>query len=82
MKGLTAYTFHWCWDYAQHLILPYTLGIPLDIWVAWLNGGSTKDIWKIFVFYEPWVYFMGFVPSIIASYFNVEMEDGWGIMYN
>lgn len=82
ISGLTTYTFHWIWDFIQHLFLPYTLGIPIDIWLAYFNGASTDGLWKIFVFYEPFVLFMGFVPSLVASYFHVEMEDGWGIMYN
>lgn len=82
IDGLTAYTFHWIWDYIQHLCLPLTLFVPVDVWMALFNGTSLKGLWKIFVFYEPFVLAMGYMPSLVASFFKIEMQDGWGIMYN
>ena len=82
MEGIINYTFHWIWDYIQHLVLAYTFFVPIDIWLAFLTGKSTEGLWKVFLFYEPFVYLSAGIPSAIASFFNVEMEDGWGILDN
>lgn len=65
-------------------MLPYTLLIPVDIWLAWFNGASAEGAWKIFLFYMPFALIHGFgiIPSLVAWYFKVEMEDGWGILNN
>jgi hypothetical protein len=56
--------------------------IPVDVWLALIGGASLDDVWKILLFYEPFVYITGGLPSLVAWYFDVKMEDGWGIMYN
>ena len=82
LDGMIGYTFHWIWDVIQHYALAYTLFIPIDVWFAILGGKSMDGIWKIFLFYEPFVYLSAGIPSAIAQIFNVEMEDGWGILEN
>jgi hypothetical protein len=61
---------------------PFTLWIPIDVWIAIFSGGSFDGLWKIFLFYMPWAIFSLGTPSSIAGFFGVEMEDGWGILYN
>lgn len=85
IEGLFGYFFHWVWDTIQSLMLPITFFIPVDVWLAFFNGASMEGMWKIFVFYLPFSLFWGWfsaVPSAIAGYFQVEMEDGWGMMFN
>lgn len=82
IDGLISYTFHWIWDYIQHLALAYTLFVPIDVWLALLSGKSLDGLWKIFLFYEPFVYLSAGIPSAVAHFFNIEMEDGWGILDN
>lgn len=83
-KGLFEYLFVWIWDIIQQYCLVYTLFIPVDVWLALFNGASMDGIWKLFVFYPPFnIYaYFGVFPTLIASYFGVEMEDGWGILFN
>ena len=80
--GLLTYTFYWIWVEIQYFLLPFTLFIPIDVWLAIYNGFSLNGSWKIFIFYEPFIYLTGLLPSLVATVFRVEMEDGWGIMYN
>ena len=84
LPGLTEFAFYWLWCMIQLYVTPYTFNIPVDVWLAYFDGASTQDLWKIFMFYSP--YFLlanfGIVPSIVANYFRVEMQDGWGILYN
>jgi len=82
LDGLIGYTFAWIWNMIQNFFLPLTLDVPIDVWLALFSGASLKGLWKIFLFYEPFLHFTGAVPSIVASFFKVEMEDGWGILYN
>jgi hypothetical protein len=79
---LIGYTFGWIWNEIQHLFLPLTFYVPIDVWLGLFSGASLKDLWKVMLFYEPFAMFTGEVPSIVATFFKVEMEDGWGIMYN
>lgn len=64
------------------MVLIYTLFVPIDVWLALLSGKSLDGLWKVFLFYEPFVYASAFIPSVVASFFKVEMEDGWGILMN
>jgi len=68
--------------YIEHLFASLTFFIPIDVWLAIFNGASLDDTWKIFMFYSPFFIFSGPMPSIIANYFGVTMEDGWGILDN
>ena len=70
---MISYTFHWIWDYIQHLVLAYTFGIPIDILLAFLTGKSMDGLWKIFLFYEPFVLLSAGVPSLVANFFDIEM---------
>ena len=63
-------------------MLLFTFFVPIDVWLALLSGKSSEGLWKIFLFYEPFVYASAFIPSIVANFFKVEMEDGWGILMN
>ena len=80
--GLIAYTFDWPWNALQSMFLPYTLMIPIDVWLALFGGASMDNIWKIFLFYEPFATYAGGMTSFVAAYFHIEMQDGWGILYN
>ena len=62
--------------------MSFTFFIPVDVWLALISGASLDDTWKIFLFYSPFVVFSGLMPSLIANYFGVTMEDGWGILDN
>ena len=72
----------WVWNEVQHLVFPFTFFVPVDVWLALLSGKSMDGLWKVFLFYEPFVLASAYVPSIVAGFFNVEMEDGWGILLN
>jgi hypothetical protein len=82
VQGLINYLFTYIWVYIQAIYLNwFTLGVPIDYWSAWLGGKSTKSIWMYFIFYTP--FNISFVfNTIIAAYFGVSMEDGWGILEN
>lgn len=82
LDGLIGYTFNWIWDLIQAITLPFTLFVPIDVWLAIFNGASLEGLWKIFLFYEPFLYLSLGLPSLVARFFHVEMEDGWGIMEN
>ena len=78
--GLFDYAFSWLWVYLQQMFLPYTLMIPIDVWVAIIGGMELKGVWKIMLFYPPFA--SSAVASWVAEYFKVEMEDGWGMLNN
>ena len=82
VDGIISYSFSWLWNEVQHLVLSYTLGVPIDVWIAIFSGASMDGLWKVFLFYEPFVYASAMIPSIVANFFKVEMEDGWGILMN
>lgn len=81
--GLFDYMWKWIWDFIQQMLLPLTFFLPIDFWLNMFSA-SWDGVWKIFVFYMPFTIFSGFgiFPSIVASYFGIEMEDGWGILMN
>jgi hypothetical protein len=82
--GLVGFTLHWVWVQIETTLSPFTLLIPIDVWLAIFGGAPLDNLWKIFIFYTPFNFLSGFGlgPTIIASFFKIEMEDGWGIMYN
>lgn len=82
VDGLIGYTLGWIWNEIQHMFLPLTFYVPIDVWLGLFAGASLKDFWKILLFYEPFAGFTGELPSMVATFFRIEMEDGWGIMYN
>lgn len=82
VDGIVNYSFHYIWDLIQHFALPLTFMVPVDVWMALLDGKSMEGIWKIFLFYQPFVWLSAGIPSVVAKAFNVEMEDGWGMMDN
>lgn len=49
--GLTEYFFYWLWASIEYFLQSFTLMIPVDVWMALLNGYSTEGLWKIFLFY-------------------------------
>jgi len=56
--------------------------IPIDVWVGFFDGASLDEVWKIALFYVPFTFISAGIPSLAADYFKIEMQDGWGIMYN
>jgi len=80
--GIISYSISWLWNEVQHLAIPFTFFIPIDVWLAIISGKSLDGLWKVFLFYEPFVLASAFVPSMVANFFKVEMEDGWGILLN
>lgn len=78
--GLVEYCFSWLWIELQSVFLSYTLGVPIDIWLAIIGGMSLDNVWKIMLFYDPFV--SSSFASWVAEYFHIEMEDGWGMLYN
>ena len=76
------YFWFFIWVEIQVMALPLTLFVPVDVWLAYFNGASTEGLWKICLFYLPFNIFSLGVPSLIAKYFGIEMEDGWGILDN
>ena len=82
VDGIINYSLSWVWNEVQHFAMPYTFFIPIDVWLALFDGKSIDGLWKVFLFYEPFVYLSAFIPSAVASFFKVEMEDGWGILLN
>lgn len=81
VNGLSVFFWNWVWAWMQLLMMPFSL-LPADVWLGILDGYPLDDIWTILIFYEPFVWLTAYIPSMIASYFHIEMEDGWGMMYN
>lgn len=81
-SGLFEYLWFDIWVVIQEFFLPFTFNIPVDIWLAWFQGANTDGIWKIFLFYAPFAAINGDIPSWVAGFFRVPMEDGWGILDN
>lgn len=82
VDGLISYTWKWAWDTIQELCLPLTFLIPIDVWLALFNNANLDGVWKVFLFYSPFSLLSAGIPSLWAWYFGIEMEDGWGILYN
>jgi hypothetical protein len=66
----------------QNFFLPFTFSIPVDVWLAWFNGANMDALWKIVLFYAPFTMTTGALPSLVAWFFRIPMEDGWGILNN
>jgi hypothetical protein len=82
VDGILNYCLSWLWNEVQHLVMIFTFFIPIDVWIAIFSGASLDGLWKVLVFYEPFIGFSAGIPSIVAEFFKVEMEDGWGILMN
>ena len=84
VQGLINYLFSYIWVYIQMFFLNwFTLFVPIDVWSGWLGGKTTASMWMWFVFYNPLnIGFLFFPNTLIAKYFGVSMEDGWGILEN
>lgn len=83
VSGLWNYYVSYLWVWFQSFFLNFfTLFIPLDYWIALGEGLDQRNIWMWLVFY--WPLNPGFLPpnALIAAYFGVDMEDGWGILWN
>jgi len=63
--GFMNYLFYWTWIWFTTLVSPFTLFIPLNIWLAILNGMSWEGIWKVLI------------PLPISWFFGVTGENGW-----
>lgn len=81
-SGLFEYMFYWIWVTIELAVSPMTLSVPVDVWLALFNGASTEGLWKIFLFYMPFSIVSLGTPTLIAKFFGVKMEDGWGILDN
>lgn len=80
VDGIIAYSIAWLWMEVQQIAMPYTLLIPIDVWLALFSGKSLDGLWKLFLFYDFGNVLSNFIPQILAGFFDVEMEDGWGIL--
>lgn len=63
--GWFAYFFAWLWIQFCFWFSPFTLFVPLNIWLGMINGKTWDGIWKVFI--PPW----------FAWLFGVTIEDGW-----
>ena len=80
--GLWSYLWYFIWVELQLFFLPFTFGVPVEIWIAWFTGANTDQFWKILLFYLPFTIVSGGLPSLVAWFFHIKMEDGWGILAN
>lgn len=63
--GIWKYIGDWFWLQFSAALSPFTLFIPLNIWIALINGFSLEGVWKILI------------PMPIAWFFRVTGENGW-----
>lgn len=65
LQGWFNYTFYWMWMMFCQSLSPFTLGIPLNIWLGIINGLSWEGWWKMFM------------PTWIIWIFHLRGENGW-----
>lgn len=81
-SGLWSYMWYFIWVELQIFFLPFTFFVPVEVWIAWFTGANADQFWKILLFYFPFTIFSGGLPSAVAWFFHIPMEDGWGILAN
>ena len=76
--GLWDFTVESMWVFLWDCLMPFTLFIPVDIWIAMFEkswDGMDKWLW----WYFPWA--LG-LNTIFAMLYDIPIERGFGILWN
>ena len=63
--GIWKYIGDWFWFQFSVALSPFTLFIPLNVWIMIFEGASWEGVWKVLI------------PLPIAWFFRVTGENGW-----
>lgn len=76
IDGFMNYIWEWLWMFFCTILMPFTLLIPIDIWIAMFNGASWDGMDRFFLYYIPW---FGINP-LVGMMLDVQSEDGFGML--
>lgn len=78
MDGLWYFTFEWLIVMLLDLLMPFTLFIPIDVWIGIANL-SFDGMERWFLYYLPWG--LG-INTLYGIYANEPSEGQWGMLWN
>jgi len=76
--GLGIYSLEWFIVVCYDLLMPVTLFVPIDIWIA-MFATSWDGIDRWFLWYMPWAFGLNTITGLVFDY---PSEDGWGMLWN